>query len=293
MLVVLINDSILVPRQAISKYMNVTLPQLDVLMKEANISYRDDVPIAEGDYNKLVDLMESVDKLLSRNEEITAGEVRQADGKRKRDDADGEVSGGPVAMKSRAIRDMTPTQLLDSLMKTSMTRWHVIGDELPQYLQRMRYQVTPKVHETCSELNCYNLWLKKSYFCSCQDLAYRFNLDITQVNVAMGEGKFFCNSNHIIADRNLRILEDVIRNMRVIIADITKRIPVAEESLNKRQRLEDSSDAETKVASTKRVIDGVVSLTLAEWKRVQIGFAAIVDKRKGTPKVSGLYAISA
>lgn len=151
---------------------------------------------------------------------------------------------------------------------------------------------------------------------------HRFDLDLTQMNVTMGEAKFFCGADHFIGDRNLRYLEDVLRHMPDVIAGLRRRVGGEAEAPSKRARVENgpgemrsappsaapdrapsqkgpasapdrvpaqkgpavAPDSRGAPTNGKRNSDGVLSLSPQEWIDLQKSFSVIVERRKGTPK---------
>lgn len=170
-------SSSLAALQAIVKYIGLTFAQLDILQKEARIWYREDEQIREDDFYRLVAQMDRIEEVLQRlrpqapapaeEEEDkdrsrssglgddnnkakgNSSDSRQSEGKRKIRDVDAPEaasSGGVVtATSSNAVKDLSDQQVLDVLLRTPLSGWQRIGDDLPEYLSRMRYEVKPRV----------------------------------------------------------------------------------------------------------------------------------------------------
>lgn len=107
----------------------------------------------------------------------------------------------------------------------------------------------------------------------------------------MDEAQFFCSGEHVIGDRNLRALEDVVLRMPELIASITRRLGSELESQSKRPRVEPEvrpavAPAQPMPTGLSRVIGGALSLSQDEWKKVEKTFAVIAERRRGTPAVS-------
>lgn len=127
-----------------------------------------------------------------------------------------------------------------------------------------------------------------------QDLSRRFNLDPAQLDVVMDECRFRCPPDRFLMDRDLRAVEDVLRDMPAFMTSLRSRAWPAPDCTRKRARVEEassntnngeSSKAEEPSKSEDRVTGGLLALSPAEWAAVQERFAAIAAKRKGTPKV--------
>lgn len=107
---------------------------MEILQKDIRLKYREDECLKEEDFIRIVDVISDIDGLLARLSPPPLGKRRFED-----------VDVAPKATTSKSVKDLSAEQMLSVLSKTSLIQWRRIADDLPEYLHRMRYRVTPKV----------------------------------------------------------------------------------------------------------------------------------------------------
>ena len=114
------------------------------------------------------------------------------------------------------------------------------------------------------------------------------------MEVIMDECRFRCPPDRFLLDRDLRAVEDLLRDMPAFISSLRGLSPPGPDSPRKKARIEEASSngsgdkapktGEPKTAAD-RVNSGLLMLSPAEWTSVQERFAAVAARRKGSPKV--------